>query len=50
MTWMSAVFTEGAALVFYASTGYLFRPQARNPYLALGKDEDDAPEAEMAEL
>jgi hypothetical protein len=50
LTWLSYVFTEVAALVFYGTTGYLFRPQSRNPYLALGKDDDDAPNAEMAEL
>lgn len=49
MTWMSFVFTEFAALAFYGTTGYLFRPQDRNPYLALSKDDDDADMAvEMA--
>jgi len=50
LTWMSYVFTEFAALAFYGITGYLFRPQSHNPYLALGKDDDNAPTAEMADL
>ena len=51
LTWLSYVFTEIAALGFYTTTGFLFRPQPRNPYLKLGKDDDDAaPQAEMAEL
>ena len=41
-TWLGQVFYEAAAMVFYSVTGFLFRPQARNPYLALGKDEDEA--------
>lgn len=52
LTWLGVVFSEAAALIFYATTGYLFRPQSRNPYLAIGKDDDDArfPEAEMADM
>ncbi len=52
-TWLSNVFAEAAALLFYATTGYLFRPQSHNPYLAVDQD-DEVPsasaEAEMAEL
>lgn len=53
VTWLSYVFSELASLAFYGLTGYLFRPQPVNPYLALSKDDDDAgrsPEAEMADL
>jgi len=53
ITWLSYVFSELASLAFYGMTGFLFRPQPVNPYLALGKDDDDAtssPEAEMANL
>jgi hypothetical protein len=41
-TWLQAFFSEGATLVFYTTVGYKFRPQARNPYLALrGYDGED---------
>jgi hypothetical protein len=52
VSWLGTVFNEAASLAFFFITGYLFRPQAVNPYLALGKDDDDftAPEAEMANL
>jgi len=55
LTWLSTVFSELANLIFYAITGYLFRPKAQNPYFAIAQDDDDdgLPEpsqAEMAEL
>jgi len=53
ITWLSYVFSELASLLFYGLTGYLFRPQTVNPYLAMGKDDDDAhmsPQAEMAPI
>jgi len=40
-TWIQYFLQEAAAVGFYATTGYLFRPQTRNPYLALDKDDDD---------
>lgn len=40
LTWLSRVFDEAAAFIFFAMTGWLFRPQASNPYLALDKQED----------
>mmetsp|Transcript_43188 Transcript_43188/g.84652 ORF Transcript_43188/g.84652 Transcript_43188/m.84652 type:complete len:438 (+) Transcript_43188:3-1316(+) len=47
LAWLSTVFSEAAALAFYAVTGYLFRPQSVNPYLALDKD---GVEHELADL
>lgn len=41
LSWMGPVFGEVAALLFYGTTGYLFRPQESSPYLALSKDDDD---------
>lgn len=41
LVWLGTVFSELAALAFYATTGYLFRPQDANPYLAVGKDDED---------
>lgn len=34
-TWLGNVFDELAALIFYVTTGYLFKPRSDNPYLAL---------------
>lgn len=42
-TFIGPVFNELAAVVFYSVTGYLFRPQASNPYMELDKH-DDSPE------
>ena len=33
------VFAEGATLLFYAATGYKFRPREDNPYLAVRAEE-----------
>lgn len=47
LVWLGTVFNEVAVLAFYATTGYLFRPQDTNPYLALNsqdreeRDDDD---------
>lgn len=41
LTWLAVVFREAAAFVFYAVTGYLFRPQPHNPYLVASIDDDD---------
>lgn len=49
LSYCSIVFTESAAFLFYASTGYLFRPREENPYLALGKDYEDADDTEAHE-
>ncbi|TMW61678.1 hypothetical protein Poli38472_010741 [Pythium oligandrum] len=50
-TWLSVVFSEGAALTFFVLTGYRFRPVDQNPYLEVsthidaldefGLDDDD---------
>lgn len=40
-SWVGPVFDEVASMLFYGTTGYLFRPQDSNPYLALSKDDDD---------
>ncbi len=39
LTWLGTVISELGTLAFYAVTGWLFRPQAQNPYLALDTDE-----------
>ena len=39
--WLAVVFRESAALIFYAYTGYLFRPQTHNPYLEVHQDDED---------
>ena len=36
---MRYVFAEGATLLFYAATGYKFRPREDNPYLAVRAEE-----------
>jgi len=42
MTFLSTVFAEAANATFYVITGYLFRPQSRNPYaMLMGDDVDD---------
>lgn len=43
-TWISVVFSEMAALSFFAVTGYRFRPVPLNPYLELPVHEDDLDE------
>ena len=40
-TWLQFFFDESATLVFYAVTGWKFRPVTNNPYLAIKNDEDD---------
>jgi len=53
MTWLGTVISELGTLAFYAITGWLFRPQAQNPYLALDTEGDSStvvPSAEMADL
>jgi len=50
LSWIGPVFNELASVIFYGFTGYLFRPQDSNPYLALSKDDDDAPSTELGEL
>jgi hypothetical protein len=42
LTYLGPVFNEVASVVFYGVTGWLFRPQEINPYLAINKDDDDA--------
>ena len=37
--WLRYVFAEGATLLFYAATGYKFRPREDNPYLAVHAEE-----------
>ena len=37
--WLRYVFAEGATLLFYAATGYKFRPREDNPYLAVRAEE-----------
>lgn len=39
--WLGTVFSEVAALAFYGTTGWLFRPQDSNPYLSLDNRGDD---------
>lgn len=46
-TWIGQVCAEAAGLLFYFMTGYMFRPQPRNPYISLG-EEDGAVEAPYA--
>jgi len=41
LTWLSTVFSEAANAAFYVITGYLFRPQSRNPYLPLEGEGDE---------
>lgn len=41
LVWLSSAFAEMAALLFYALTGFLFRPMTSNPYLAIEVDEDE---------
>lgn len=50
LAWLGPVFEELAAIVFYTVTGYLFRPQESNPYLALSKDDDNIRSDQMTEL
>jgi len=45
--WVAPVTSELASFVFYVSTGWLFRPQEQNPYLAIGKDDDDIDEISL---
>jgi hypothetical protein len=42
LTYLGPVFNETASVIFYGMTGWLFRPQDANPYLAINKDDDDA--------
>jgi len=39
MTWLGTVISEVGTLAFYGITGWLFRPQPQNPYLALDTEE-----------
>jgi len=48
--WVAPVVNETAHLIFYAITGYLFRPQNRNPYLPLDTDDKEEASAVAAEL
>jgi len=50
LAWLGPVFEELAAVTFYGVTGYLFRPQDSNPYLALSKDDDNIREETMDAL
>jgi len=50
LTYLGPVFDEFASVVFYAYTGYLFRPQEQNPYLAIGKDDDDVQMTDLENL
>ena len=46
-SWLAHFFNEGGTLLFYATTGWKFRPKKQNPYLELsqldrdGEDDDD---------
>lgn len=40
-TWVANAFSECASFVFYAWTGWLFRPRGRNPYMKIKADEDE---------
>ncbi|KAK1430671.1 hypothetical protein QVD17_13592 [Tagetes erecta] len=40
--WTSVVAAELATLAFYVFTGYNFKPEAHNPYLAIDDDEEEA--------
>lgn len=35
------VSNQGATLLFYAVTGYKFRPMRSNPYLRISQEDDD---------
>lgn len=50
LAYLGPVFEELAAVVFYTTTGILFRPQDSNPYLALSKDDDNIRDIDMPEL
>lgn len=50
LTFLAPVFNELASVCFYGFTGYLFRPQEQNPYLAMSKDDDDITTAELDDL
>ncbi|KAE8699845.1 hypothetical protein F3Y22_tig00110569pilonHSYRG00069 [Hibiscus syriacus] len=40
--WTSVLAGELATLAFYVFTGYKFKPEAHNPYLAIGDEEEEA--------
>lgn len=51
ISWLSNILSECASILFYTTTGYLFRPQANNPYLSLSHDDDDyVPDADNPEF
>jgi hypothetical protein len=39
--WVAYFFDEFAALLFYATLGFMFRPDAENPYLRVASSEDE---------
>lgn len=39
--WISTAATQGATLLFYAVTGYKFRPMRSNPYLRVSQEDED---------
>ncbi len=47
LVWMGDFFTELATLIFFAVTGYKFRPAADNPYFQLEEDMESVDHIEM---
>jgi len=49
-TWVGVVILESANAAFYCTTGWLFRPQSKNPYLALDDADVEPLNTEMGAL
>ena len=48
--WLDEFFTEAATFLFFASTGYRFRPVNNNPYLHLPQEEGEDDDIEMNDI
>lgn len=44
LLWLGPVFDETAALIFYISTGYKFKPAVDNPYLPVHSEDSEGSE------
>lgn len=47
LAWMDEMFREMATFVFFASTGYKFRPASAHPYFTVESDDDDDDDNDM---
>lgn len=49
-TWLGKVLYEVATLLFYGSSGWLFRPQQKNRYIPIGEDDLDDEDVALTQI